>query len=132
MLTFTFLSYPVVRVSYHIVRLSYSIVRVSYQVFRLSYRENCLSGVAFIVYQVLRLSGFPFIVYQVLRLSGFAFIVWIGIPRHFHGQINEKPRELLHFVWFLLGYWILRILLWRNDKYLPLETQKIINITIKI
>ena len=61
-LTFTFLSYPILRVSYPIVRLSYPIVRVSYQVFRLSYREN-------------RLSGFPFIVYQVLRLSGFAFIM---------------------------------------------------------
>ena len=83
-LIFTFLSYPIVRVSYPIVRLSYPIVRVSYQVFRLSYREN-------------RLSGFPFIVYQVLRLSGFAFIMWIGIPRHFYEQINEKPRDLLHF-----------------------------------
>ena len=54
-LTFTFLSYP-------IVRLSYPLVRVSYQVFRLSYRENLLSGFPFIVYQVLRLSGFPFFV----------------------------------------------------------------------
>ena len=69
-LTFTFLSYPTVRISYPIVRLSYLIVRVSYKVFRLSYREN-------------RLSGFAFIVYQVLRLSGFTFIVRIGIPRNF-------------------------------------------------
>ena len=68
-LTFTFLSYPIVRVSYPIVRLSYPIVRVSYQVFSLSYRENRLSGFPFIVYQVLRLSRFPFIVHQVLRLS---------------------------------------------------------------
>ena len=60
-LTFTFLSYP--------------IVRVSSQVFRLSYRKNRLSGLVFIVNEVLRLSDFPFIVYQVLRLSGFAFIM---------------------------------------------------------
>ena len=80
-LTFTFLSYPIVRVSYPIVRLSYPIVRVSYQVFRLSYREN-------------RLSGFAFIVYQVLRLPGVACIVLIGIPLHFHEQINDKPRVL--------------------------------------
>ena len=64
-LTFTFLSYPIVRVSYPIVRLSYTIVRVSYQVLRLSYRENRLSGFALIVYQVLRLSGF--FVYHVNR-----------------------------------------------------------------
>ena len=82
-LTFTCLSYPIVRLSYPIVRLSYPIVRLSYQVFRLSYRENRLSGFAFIVYQVLRLSGFPFIVFQVLRLSGFAFIVYIGRHRTF-------------------------------------------------
>ena len=111
-LIFTFLSYPIVRVSYPIVRLSYPIVRVSYQVFRLSYRENRLSGFAFIVYQVLRLSGFAFIVYQVLRLSGFAFIVWIGIPRHFHERINEKPRDPLHFV-IIVG--LLNI----ADSYLP-------------
>ena len=66
-LTFTFLSYLIVRVSYPILRLSYPIVRVSYQVFRLPYRENRLSGYAFIVYQVLRVSGFPFIVYRVNR-----------------------------------------------------------------
>ena len=66
-LTFTFLSYP--------------IVRVSYQDFRLSYREN-------------RLSGFPFIVYQVLRLSGLLCeSEYLGI---FNEQINEKPRDLLH------------------------------------
>ena len=75
-LTFTVLSYPIVRVSYPIVRFAYRIVRVSY-------RENRLSGFAFILYQVLRLSGFAFIVYQVLRLSGFPFKVSIGIPRHF-------------------------------------------------
>ena len=102
------------RVSYPIVRLYYPIVRVSYQVFRLSYREDPLSDFPFIVYQVLRLhvSGFPFIVYQVLRLSGFAFIVWIGIPRHFQEQINEKPRDLLHFV-IIVG--LLNI----ADSYLP-------------
>ena len=77
-LTCTFLSYPTVRVSY-------PIVRVSYQVFRLSYRET-------------RLSGFAFIVYQVLRLSCES-----GIPRHFQEQINEKPRNLQHFL-LLSGY----------------------------
>ena len=71
------------RVSYSIVNLSYPIVRVSYmyQVFRLSYRENCLSGFAFIVYQVLRLIGFVFIRFSVYSV--------IGIPRHFDEQINE-------------------------------------------
>ena len=108
-LTFTFLSYPIVRVSYPIVRLSYPIVRVSYQVLRLSYREN-------------RLTGFAFIVYQGLHLSGFAFIVWIGILRHFHEQINEKPRDLLHFV-IIVGLLKVRILICRNDMYLLFETK---------
>ena len=109
-LTFTFLSYPIVRVSYptgvYPIRFSvYRIVKSVYQVYP-------LSGFPFIVYQVLRLSGFAFIVYQVLRLSGFPFIVWIGVPRHFHEQINEKPRDLLHFV-IIVGY--LNI----ADSYLP-------------
>ena len=68
-LTFTFLSYPIVRVSYPIVPLSYCIVRVSYQVFRLSYREK-----PFIRFSVYRVSGFAFIRFSVYRVSGFAFI----------------------------------------------------------
>ena len=64
-LTFTFLSYPIVRVSHPIVRLPYPIVRVSYmyQFFRARYPivETVYTGFAFIVYQVLRLSGFVFI-----------------------------------------------------------------------
>ena len=100
-LTFTFLSYPIVRVSYPIVRLSYPLVRVSYQVFRLSYRENLLSGFAFILYQVLRLSGLP-------------FIVWIGIPRYFSWTNKRKPQTSPT----LSDYQILRILICRNDMYL--------------
>ena len=55
-LTFTFLSYPIVRVSYHILCLFYPIVRVSCHVFRLSYRENRLSGFAFIRFCVYRVN----------------------------------------------------------------------------
>ena len=103
-LTFTFLSYPIVRISYPIVRLSYPIVLVSYQVFRLSYCENRLSGFAFIVYQVLRLSGFAFIVYQVLCLSGFPFIVRIGIPRHFFINKQAKIPEISYILLLLVDY----------------------------
>ena len=84
-LTFTFLFYSIVRVSYSIVRLSYPIACILSS-FCLSYREN--------------------------GLSGFAFIMWIGIPRHFHEQINEKHRNLLHVV-IIVG--LLNI----ADFYLP-------------
>ena len=61
---------------------------------------SCVYPMRFSVYLIVKTvyEVFPFSVAQVLRLSGFAFIVWIGIFRHFHEQINEKPRDLLHFV----------------------------------
>ena len=59
------ISYPVLRLSYPIVRVSYPVMRLSYYTMYVSYhvssRENRLSGIAFIVYQVFLLSAFVFI-----------------------------------------------------------------------
>ena len=85
-------SYSTGNINLYISILSYHACILSYRAFILSYGACILSGFAFI------LSWKPFIRFCVYRVSGFAFILWIGIPRHFHEQINEKPRDLLHFV----------------------------------